>query len=820
MSESHRPRLPARRVPQLPLPSRKIDPFETRLALSANLGANALLNAMEALHNGDMLGACAPHPAAAISPESFEPATLSQPSTSPSGQTLPSLIDQAAMLREQFQLTGAGQTVAVIDSGIAWDHVALGEGFGPGYRVVGGWDFAENDANPYDDGPAGFHGTHVAGLVGGASDSFSGIAPGADLVGLRVFDDLGRGSVDWIESALQWVYNHRDAFEHPITTVNLSIGALLPETLASDIRGQLEDDLLRLHQANIVVVAAAGNQFNPAFPDRINYPASSDYAWPIASTDSSNSLSSFTQRESAILATDGRNVLSTVPDHVLGMDGEVNDYHQTTGTSMAAPQVAGATVLLRQAIEQVGGDSSPANLLHILQSTSIERLDPITGYIYRDVDLTAAVASILGSGASGEGPDSHAPGALVDLGKVDWKAIDLTPGSALQVTTVRDGLFSVFVDESQRDERLTIRDAQGQLLWNQPPPSSGQIDLPVTANQTLQIWSADHDTGTKIQLANILRLQNGELSLAGTDAHAPVTIDLRQAFAAQVGDFRYSFPAAQVTSGIIDGGQGADQLHLIGSQSASRLILNPYADGTLSDTNLNLILRSFEEVRFAGGGGGDRVFLYDTVGNDELVASPGSAVLRGVGFRYEATEIERVYVHATAGGQDVAFLHDSVNNDLLAVRPQFVSLRGGDFFNAAYGFERVYAFAGQGGFDSASLYDSTGDDRLTLNSTTSIISGPGFYAQARHFHSVTGYATSGGNDLATIYDDAANDSRWIRTADATTLLTSQGQERIARGFEQTEAYRNGTPLPALGSLFQQLQVRERQVLDAIFASVD
>ena len=62
-------------------------------------------------------------------------------------------------VRNDYGFVGAGQTVAVIDSGIAYDHYALGGGLGANYRVVGGWDFAENDANPYDDGPAGAHGT-------------------------------------------------------------------------------------------------------------------------------------------------------------------------------------------------------------------------------------------------------------------------------------------------------------------------------------------------------------------------------------------------------------------------------------------------------------------------------------------------------------------------------------------------------------------------------------------------------------------------------------------------------------------------------------
>src|SRR5438105_11244333 len=70
-----------------------------------------------------------------------------------------------AAARSQYGLFGDGQTVAVIDSGIAYDQTALGGGLGSSYKVVGGWDFAENDANPYDDAPAGFHGTHVSGIV-------------------------------------------------------------------------------------------------------------------------------------------------------------------------------------------------------------------------------------------------------------------------------------------------------------------------------------------------------------------------------------------------------------------------------------------------------------------------------------------------------------------------------------------------------------------------------------------------------------------------------------------------------------------------------
>ena len=111
-------------------------------------------------------------------------------------QTLTSVNDLTGLTqaRNDYGLLGYGQTVAVIDSGIAWDHASLGGGYGSSYRVVGGYDFAENDASPYDDGPAGSHGTHVAGIVGATTGPLgeTGVAPGVDLVSLRVFNDQGR----------------------------------------------------------------------------------------------------------------------------------------------------------------------------------------------------------------------------------------------------------------------------------------------------------------------------------------------------------------------------------------------------------------------------------------------------------------------------------------------------------------------------------------------------------------------------------------------------------------------------------------------------
>src|SRR5258706_8688515 len=69
---------------------------------------------------------------------------------------------------------GKGVIVAIIDTGIDYTHPALGNGFGPGFKVIGGWDFVNADGDPPDDNG---HGTHVARMLAGQQDVITGVAP-------------------------------------------------------------------------------------------------------------------------------------------------------------------------------------------------------------------------------------------------------------------------------------------------------------------------------------------------------------------------------------------------------------------------------------------------------------------------------------------------------------------------------------------------------------------------------------------------------------------------------------------------------------------
>ena len=282
--------------------------------------------------------------------------------------------------------------MAIIDSGIAYDHTALGAGLGANYRVVGGWDFAENDANPYDDGPLGFHGTHVAGIVGSDDPTYTGVSPGVDLVALRVFDDQGHSDVAWITSALWWVHEHQHSFEFPITTVNLSLGIT---SVDAATRTAIDTALQVLQDDGMFISVAAGNDFSGT--TNVKFPASSAFATPVASVGPAGTLSSFSMRNSRVLAAPGESIVSTVPDYLFGFDGVTDDFLAASGTSMAAPHVAGASVLLREMHGKLGHDDLDQQQLYqeFVQHADVI-FDAVTGANYWRLNLKQALDSVVG----------------------------------------------------------------------------------------------------------------------------------------------------------------------------------------------------------------------------------------------------------------------------------------------------------------------------------------------------------------------------------------------------------------------------------------
>lgn len=162
----------------------------------------------------------------------------------------------STLARQEFGYDGTGIGVAVIDSGIDAGHDDLTAPELPGgRRVVQFVDFVNGAGQPYDDYG---HGTHVAGIVAGngydSNGRRAGIAPGAHLVVLKVLDATGRGHISHVIAALDYALQQRDAFQ--IRVINLSIGSGVFESYETDL---LTLAARRAVDAGIVVVASAGN---------------------------------------------------------------------------------------------------------------------------------------------------------------------------------------------------------------------------------------------------------------------------------------------------------------------------------------------------------------------------------------------------------------------------------------------------------------------------------------------------------------------------------------------------------------------------------
>jgi serine protease AprX len=282
----------------------------------------------------------------------------------------------ARAVRDYYGYDGSGVGVAVIDSGItSWHDDLMGSGIG-GQKVVKFVDFVNHHTAPYDDNG---HGTHVAGIIAGSGyDTFgtrAGIAPGAHLVSLKVLGQNGGGYISDVIAALDWVYDNHTAYN--VRVVNLSVAAAVTESYTTD---PLTLATRRVVEAGVVVVAAAGNFGKNAYGytqyGGITAPGNAPWVLTVGAsshmgtaTRTDDTIADFSSRGPT-----ARDLLSK-PDIVAPGVGTVSlsapsslfysakspyllwgyrwttfkPYMSLSGTSMAAPVVAGSVALMLQA---------------------------------------------------------------------------------------------------------------------------------------------------------------------------------------------------------------------------------------------------------------------------------------------------------------------------------------------------------------------------------------------------------------------------------------------------------------------------------------
>lgn len=238
---------------------------------------------------------------------------------------------------------GEGITIAVIDTGVA-PHDDLVK---PKNRIVDFKDFVNNKTSPYDDNG---HGTHVAGII--ASNGYSsrgrlaGIAPKANIVGIKALDENGGGSTSDIIAAISYVIENKDRLN--IRVINLSLGT--PATSSSN-KDPLCRAVDRAIAEGIIVVTAAGNSgpnektiLSPGISRNvITVGAVDDKRTANINDDTIATFSSRGPTNEGInkpdLVAPGVNIKSL-------SNTKLDSYTSLSGTSMATPLVTGSIALL------------------------------------------------------------------------------------------------------------------------------------------------------------------------------------------------------------------------------------------------------------------------------------------------------------------------------------------------------------------------------------------------------------------------------------------------------------------------------------------
>jgi subtilisin family serine protease len=225
-------------------------------------------------------------------------------------------IDQAPLPLNgsySYSTTGAGVHVYIVDTGIRLSHVEFGG------RATGDFS-AINDK--YGATGCNFHGTHVAGIVGGKT---AGVAKAVKLHSVRVLDCNGGGDMTDVIAGMDWII------------ANASRPAVINLSVAGPVSAVFNDAVERAVANGITVVVAAGNNYGD---DACKYsPASAPSAITVGATALMDKIANFSNLGSCVdLLAPGDYIKSATNT------GD-RDYRIEFGTSMAAPHVAGAAAL-------------------------------------------------------------------------------------------------------------------------------------------------------------------------------------------------------------------------------------------------------------------------------------------------------------------------------------------------------------------------------------------------------------------------------------------------------------------------------------------
>jgi CSLREA domain-containing protein len=342
----------------------------------------------------------------------------------------------------EYSSTGAGVTAYVIDTGIRMSHTEFGG------RAVLGTDVVGDTPQPGDE-TAGYdcngHGTHVAGTIGGST---YGVAKAVSLVAVRVFDCSGTGTTSALLAGIDWVTQHHQPSTPAVA--NVSSGVFISTSLDAAVAQSVADGVT-------YVVSAGNDQANACNQS----PAREASAITVGATDVNDARAAFSNFGSCVdIFAPGVAIESAW----LTNDAAVNTL---SGTSMAAPHVAGAAALYLESSPADG----PAAVAQALASRAT------FGYV---TDARRSPNLLLYSG-SGSRTSLH-----VNTTGDDNGSCDPTPGTcslreAITAANARPGLDRIFFDTAGMTP-FTIEPGSALPSVSSPVIVDGSLRLSDPAN--------------------------------------------------------------------------------------------------------------------------------------------------------------------------------------------------------------------------------------------------------------------------------------------------------------------------------------------------
>jgi len=366
---------------------------------------------------------------------------------------------------------GAGVTVAVVDTGMRLDHPDLAPNVWTNFNEVPG-NGIDDDHNGFVDDVHGVdlttaapqqdlsdgngHGTHVAGIIAAAANGQGvvGVAPRAKIMAIKALDAAGRGTTAGVAAGILY------AVANGARIINLSLAADSPDP-------RIDAAVAAAAQANVLVVAAAGNEgrdidVQPSYPASIAAPNLISVA--ATTPNDGRDIASFSNYGplAVQVAAPGQTILSTA---------NTGGYVEESGTSMAAPMVAGVAALMASANPRLGAADLRALLV---QSAARSPLRVAAGYVdaLRAVlAATTAVGADTGLAprlkvlqATRKGTRTRVQVAVLGSALAIRRYVVSLDGRRVAQLARRNSPFTVTMRRPGRRVRVVALDANGRVL--------------------------------------------------------------------------------------------------------------------------------------------------------------------------------------------------------------------------------------------------------------------------------------------------------------------------------------------------------------------